>query len=529
MDNLSAPAHAPRGYGATFVIETQKIPSNSLVVRHAAPPDLDYRRHGPGHPPAILIVTRPLLGALCRFPEPRLFRRPSSGLPPPSPDTAAPLTPDLLQGRRGIFDRLPRLDTAPRDYADLRSLLQAIELQALGRPADAFHSTMQQLHPRLQTHIRTCMIAQRHPTRTPYDHMVSILMHQVVPGKPGDYLYQTIAIISRRSHAQISYLRMQITEAHNACRDFCSRVRPEMPLVEHYVVKAFLAELSQDIARDTRDQASAANRLSYLQNVAPFAIDKLDWTYPGKREQRPQDANTLTVDDNFYAATEAPAPAPSTVELPRPWRRIVAPTPPRRPPSTQTPRKIFQSSPETPWAPLSTTSIDSGSLWRNSLTQQHHRPHPTSECSLFPLLPAFSVAPPPTVTERVPLARRNASATPPFLLNARAVAQTATARPSCRRRPYHMSSTRFNKVEVDRNGRSYCFRDDLPSPARFRCGLRRAILPREGPPPPASVARHARHLPYKAQERALVPAAAISHSSWPSRIHFRSSLTPTRS
>ncbi|KAL8440769.1 hypothetical protein Emag_007746 [Eimeria magna] len=97
----------------------------------------------------------------------------------------APVPADLTQWRRGIFDRLPRLDTVPRNYADLRAFLQAVELaiQALDRPADAFHITMQQLHPRLQAHIRTCMTAQPDPTRTPYKQMVAILIQQVAPGR----------------------------------------------------------------------------------------------------------------------------------------------------------------------------------------------------------------------------------------------------------------------------------------------------------------------------------------------------------
>ncbi|KAL8441360.1 hypothetical protein Emag_007244 [Eimeria magna] len=54
----------------------------------------------------------------------------------------SPVPADLTQWRRGIFDRLPRLDTVSRNYADLRAFLQAVELeiQALDRPADAFIS-----------------------------------------------------------------------------------------------------------------------------------------------------------------------------------------------------------------------------------------------------------------------------------------------------------------------------------------------------------------------------------------------------
>ncbi|KAL8440742.1 hypothetical protein Emag_007769 [Eimeria magna] len=136
----------------------------------------------------------------------------------------APAPADLTQWRRGILDRLPRLDTVPRNYADLRAFLQAVELaiQALDRPADAFHITMQQLHPRLQAHIRTCMTAQPDPTRTPYDRMVAILIQRVAPGKPEDYLHQTIALIARRADTQISRLHMQFTEAYEA---YCSELQ----------------------------------------------------------------------------------------------------------------------------------------------------------------------------------------------------------------------------------------------------------------------------------------------------------------
>ncbi|KAL8444743.1 hypothetical protein Emag_005336 [Eimeria magna] len=217
----------------------------------------------------------------------------------------APVPADLTQWRRGIFDRLPRLDTVPRNYADLRAFLQAVELaiQALDRPADAFHITMQQLHPRLQAHIRTCMTAQPDPTRTPYEHMVAILIQQVAPGKPEDYLHQTIALIARRADTQISRLHMQFTEAYNAYRDLCARLRSPPHLGEHFVVTAFLGNLPKDIARDTRNQASAANRLNDLQYVARLAInfDTLARTYPDRGEHRPQDANTLTLNDDFYA------------------------------------------------------------------------------------------------------------------------------------------------------------------------------------------------------------------------------------
>ncbi|KAL8440718.1 hypothetical protein Emag_007798 [Eimeria magna] len=179
----------------------------------------------------------------------------------------APVAADLTRWRRGIFGRLPRLDTVPRNYANLRAFLQAVELaiQALDRPAEVFHITMQQLHPRLQAHIRTCMTALPDPNRAPYKHMVAILIQQVAPGRPEDYLHQTIALIARRTDTQISRLHMQFTEAYDAYRDLCAHLRSPPHLGEHFFVTAFLGNLPKGIARNTRNQASAADRLNDLQ------------------------------------------------------------------------------------------------------------------------------------------------------------------------------------------------------------------------------------------------------------------------
>ncbi|KAL8440683.1 hypothetical protein Emag_007824 [Eimeria magna] len=264
----------------------------------------------------------------------------------------APVPADLTQWRRGVLDRLPRLDTVPRNYADLRAFLQAVELaiQALHRPADDFHITMQQLHRRLQAHIRTCMTAHPDPTRTPYDHMVAILIQQVAPGRPEHYLHQTIALIARRADTQISRLHMQFTEAYDAYRDLCARLRSPPHLGEHFVVTAFLGNLPKDIVRDTRNQASAADRLNDLQCVARLAInfDTLARTYPGRSEHRPQDVNTLTLNDDFYSspsAADPPADTPSAAP------RAPATPPARRPQRTApTPSELLGEPPPASWA-----------------------------------------------------------------------------------------------------------------------------------------------------------------------------------
>ncbi|KAL8444739.1 hypothetical protein Emag_005339 [Eimeria magna] len=263
-----------------------------------------------------------------------------------------PVPADLTQWRRGIFDRLPRLDTVPRNYADLRAFLQAVELaiQARDHPADAFHITMQQLHPRLQAHIRTCMTAQPDPTRTPYEHMVAILIQQVAPNKPEDYLHQTIALIARRTDTEISRLHMQFTEAYDAYSDLCARLRSPPHLGEHFVVTAFLGNLPKDIARDTRNRASAADRLNDLQYVARLAMnfDTLARTYLGRGEHRPQDANTLTLNDDVYAP---PASADPPADKPRAAPRAPATPPARRHQRTApTSSELLEEPPPASWA-----------------------------------------------------------------------------------------------------------------------------------------------------------------------------------
>ncbi|KAL8430128.1 hypothetical protein ACSSS7_006112 [Eimeria intestinalis] len=145
---------------------------------------------------------------------------------------------------------------------------------------------------------------------------------------------------------------MQITEACDAYRDPCTRLRSEPQLGEHYVVTAFLANLPQDIARDTRNQATAADRLSNLQYLARRAIifDPLARTYPGKGEQRQEDANTFTVDANFYAAPSPPSATTATRDQPFAHQRNATQPPPPRSPRSQTPGEIFVATPETPWA-----------------------------------------------------------------------------------------------------------------------------------------------------------------------------------
>ncbi|KAL8440806.1 hypothetical protein Emag_007715 [Eimeria magna] len=348
----------------------------------------------------------------------------------------SPVPADLTQWRRGIFDRLPRLDTVPRNYADLRAFLQAVELavQALDRPADAFHITMQQLHPRLQAHIRSSMTAQPDPTRTPYEHMVAILIQQVAPGKPEDYLHQTIALIARRTETQISRLRMQFTEAYDAYHDLCARLRSPPHLGEHFVVTAFLGNLPKDIARDTRNRASAADRLNDLQYVARLAINSgtLARTYPGKGE-----ANTVP---------RTPILSPSTTTSTR-----LPPRTTRQPPHLR--RRRQSGSYDSPTAP------SLGPCFFCNASDHGHRACPSYLRACQHDL---------TLASKCPACRA-----PGYCLV------------SCPRRQHFIRSTRFPYLEVDRFGHSYYIRADLPSPAWFHPGLLRAVLAHERPAPQA--------------------------------------------
>ncbi|KAL8440744.1 hypothetical protein Emag_007768 [Eimeria magna] len=245
------------------------------VVARATPPrpkrsrsasTISATRDAAGLPPR----TRARRALLTTAAEPATLRRSlsparssSDSLPAsPGAGSTAPVPADLTQWRRGMFDRLPRLDTAVE-----------LAIQALDRPADAFHITMQQLRPRLQAHIRTCMTAQPDPTRTPYEHMVAILIQQVAP-----------------------------------------------------------------------------DRLNDLQYVARLAInfDTLARTYPGRGEHRPQDANTLTLNDDFYAP---PAAADPPADTPPAVRRAPATPPASRPQRTApTPSELLQEPPPAFWA-----------------------------------------------------------------------------------------------------------------------------------------------------------------------------------
>ncbi|KAL8445711.1 hypothetical protein Emag_005036 [Eimeria magna] len=381
----------------------------------------------------------------------------------------APVPADLTQWRRGMLDsiRCPAVELA---------------IQALDRPADAFHITMQQLHPRLRAHIRTCMTALPDPTRTPYDHMVAILIQQVAPGKPEDYLHQTIALIARHADTQISRLHLQFTEAYDAYRNLCARLRSPPHLGEHFVVTAFLGNLPKDIVRDTRNQASAADRLNDLQYAARLAInfDTLARTYPGRGEQRPQDANTLTLNDDFYAPpAAADPPADTTLAVPR-----AAATPRARRPqrAAPTPSELLREPPPASWA----AAI-------HHLNQQAPRalsqPNALNSPVAMPRLPApslgscfFCNAPDHGHRAR-PSYLRACQQDPTLASKCPACRAPGYCPVSCPRRQYFIRSTRFPYLEVDRFGHSYYIRADLPSPAWFHPGLLRAVLAHQRPAP----------------------------------------------
>ncbi|KAL8447564.1 hypothetical protein Emed_004352 [Eimeria media] len=63
------------------------------------------------------------------------------------------------------------------------SVLQAVEqaIQALGRPADALHIIMRQLHRSLPTHIPTCMTTQLDPTRIVANSAASMALWAMTP------------------------------------------------------------------------------------------------------------------------------------------------------------------------------------------------------------------------------------------------------------------------------------------------------------------------------------------------------------
>ncbi|KAL8441094.1 hypothetical protein Emag_007460 [Eimeria magna] len=288
----------------------------------------------------------------------------------------SPVPADLTQWRQGIFDRLPRLDTVPRKYADF-------------------------------------------------------------------------------------------TEAYDAYRDLW-----------------FLGNLPKDIARDTRNQASAADRLKDLQYVARLAanFDTLARTYPGRGEHRPQDATSLTLNDDFY---EPPASADPPAATPPAAPRAPA-TPPalRQQRTAPTPSALLQEPPPASWA----AAI-------HHLNQQAPRALPQPSALSSPVAmtrtPAPSLGPcffcnAPDHGHRVcPSYLRACQHDPTLASKCPACRAPGFCPVSCPRRQYFIRSTHFPYLEVDRLDRTYYIRADLPSPAWFHPGLLRAVLAHERPTPQA--------------------------------------------
>ncbi|KAL8441469.1 hypothetical protein Emag_007139 [Eimeria magna] len=374
----------------------------------------------------------------------------------------------------GIFDRLPRLNTVPRNYAYLRALLHAVGLavQALDRPANTFRINMQQLPPHLQAHIRTGRTAQLDPTRPVYEHMVAILIQQVAPGKPKGYLH-------RRSPSSLAAPIPSSRASH----------------------------FPKGIGRDTRNQASAANRLNDLHCVAHLAITfhTLARTYPGKGEHRSQNDNTLTLNGDFHAppasaeqAPSAPSAAPRAQASPPVRRQQRTAPPPSKlsevpPPATwaASPHHLNQQAPRAtlpptlPNAPAGQSRAPAPSAGQCFSSNAPDRGHRTRQSYLVACLHD------PTLASKCPSCRA-----PGF------------CPPSCLRRQQFVRGTRLPHLEVDRFGRSHYIRADLPSPARSHpdsCAPSWLQAPPQGAQPPQSVAL-VQHHPAVTHTAPQVPA-----------------------
>ncbi|KAL8441176.1 hypothetical protein Emag_007392 [Eimeria magna] len=342
----------------------------------------------------------------------------------------------------------------------------AVELavQALDRPADAFHITMQQLHPRLQAHIRTCMTAKPDPTRTPYEHMVAILIQQVAPGKPEDYLHQTIALIARRTGTQISQLHMQFTEAYDAYRDVCARLR---------------------------------------------SPPRLGANTP------PHDDNTLTLNDDFYAPPACADPPSAT---PPAAPHAQAKPPARRQQRTApTPSELIQEPPPASWA-AALHHLNQQAPRIPTQPSALNRPVTPTRTPAPSLGPCFFCNAPEHGHRACPSSLRACQHDPTLAFKCPACREPGFCPTSCPRRQYFIRSTRFPYLEVDRFGHSYYIRAYLPSPAWFHPGLLRAALAHERPAPQApqqpSVAL-LQHHPGAADAAPPTPATADPRQTTP--------------
>ncbi|KAL8441125.1 hypothetical protein Emag_007428 [Eimeria magna] len=289
---------------------------------------------------------------------------------------------------------------------------------------------MQQLHSRLQAHIRTCMTAQPDPTRTPYEHMVAIFIQQVAPGKPEDY-----PASDDRPHRSPHHANLAPPHAiHGGLRR-----------VPRFVCQTPL-------------------------NPAPGG------------EHRPQDDNTLTLNDDFYAppastdppsATPPAAPrAPATLQARRQQR------------TAPTPSELLQEPPPAPWAATIRHLNQQGP---RAPTQPSALSSPvTMTCTPAPsLAPCFLCNAPDHGHRACPSYLRACQHDPTPASKCPACRAPGFCPVSCPRRQYFSRSTRFPYLEVDRFGHSYYIRADLLSPAWFHPGLLRAVLAHERPTPQA--------------------------------------------
>ena len=183
---------------------------------------------------------------------------------------------------------MPRLEEAPKTYAEVELFLTAIEegAERAGLPDRRYELVINQMSIILATSYRR-LAATKFPGLPPtYERLVEAMVDNVAPGKPEGHLLKEIKYLDARRMGGWPF-RKQLDRMYQTYVALCRRSRKIPVITEQIVVAIFLGYLPEELGAQVRDFAPDAE-LEPLHTAAKFVAAREDrrTTHPLLRDTR---------------------------------------------------------------------------------------------------------------------------------------------------------------------------------------------------------------------------------------------------
>ncbi|KAL8424780.1 hypothetical protein ACSSS7_008437 [Eimeria intestinalis] len=236
---------------------------------------------------------------------------------------------DSTRFRKYLTANLPRLETRPKDYAQLRDFLDRVEQEvpAAGSSISRYDAVLAQLGPAFRSMVKFC-IANKFPGCAPtYEMLTQVLIDVVSPGAPHDYLTRALAQLGPKRRSATDLLEA-VTNHYQAYTDLCGRLGISPELGAREVVRTYIDHLPEPVRHRTRSRAEDKNLLHNLFEVSRLAsipLRRRPAKPPENRRGPPQAGRNFVVNPATNNTNPNPSP-PKHAKKPK--GRVPPPAPP---------------------------------------------------------------------------------------------------------------------------------------------------------------------------------------------------------